>query len=250
MPDTASAPAVGAKLMFVVYRRPEITHEDFLARWRDRQHLSLVEKVPGLTRHLHDEAIELPFAGAPDGIGELWYPDAAALNASLTSPEFGAAAEDGKRFADMEKTYAFSVREAPIFDRARGTQDVIEQHWTYWSAHDLDRLLPLFTDDVVYEDVTMGVVNRGRSQLRAFAEAFLSGFPDITFELKSSVANGAGAAAPNGSCAARTGAICPACRQPVSGWRCAARRRSNSTAGGFDAARTTGIWRPSSASSV
>ena len=192
MPDAASAPAVGAKLMFVVYRRPEITHEDFLARWRDRQHLSLVEKVPGLTRHLHDEVIELPFAGAPDGIGELWYPDAAALNESLTSPEFGAAAEDGKRFADMEKTYAFSVREAPIFDRARATQDVIEQHWTYWSAHDLDRLLPLFTDDVVYEDVTMGVVNRGRSQLRAFAEAFFSGFPDITFELRSSVANGAG----------------------------------------------------------
>jgi steroid delta-isomerase-like uncharacterized protein len=60
-----------------------------------------------------------------------------------------------------------------------------------WSAHDLGRLLPLFTEDVVYEDVTMGVVNHGGAELQAFAEGFFSGFPDVTFELRSSFSDGA-----------------------------------------------------------
>ncbi|HEY3092871.1 MAG TPA: EthD family reductase [Vicinamibacterales bacterium] len=179
---------MGAKLMFIVYRRADITHEQFLARWGDRQHLSFVEKTPDLIRHSHNETMQLLSGSGPDGIGELWYPNEAAMSAALASPEFAAAVEDGKRFADMEKTYAVVVREQWMID---AQQRAIEQHWAYWSAHDLDRLMSLFTDDVVYEDVTMGVVNRGRSQLRAFAEGFFSGFPDVTFELRSAMANGA-----------------------------------------------------------
>src|SRR5216683_5578406 len=38
------------------------------------------------------------------------------------------------------------------------------------SAHDMERLLPLFAEDVIYEDVTMGVMNRGAAELRTFAE--------------------------------------------------------------------------------
>lgn len=60
----------------------------------------------------------------------------------------------------------------------------------HWSAHDMQLLLPLFTEDVVYEDVTMAVVNHGRDELRAFAEGFFAGFPDVTFELRSCFANG------------------------------------------------------------
>ena len=50
----------------------------------------------------------------------------------------------------------------------------------------MERLLPLFTEAVVYEDVTMGVVNRGTAELRTFGEGFFSGFPDVTFERRSS----------------------------------------------------------------
>jgi ketosteroid isomerase-like protein len=33
------------------------------------------------------------------------------------------------------------------------------EHWAAsWSAHDMERLLPLFTEDVIYEDVTIGVM--------------------------------------------------------------------------------------------
>ena len=175
------------KLMFVVYRRADITHEECIARWGDRQHIGIVEKVPALIKHLHDEVTQLPGPAAADGIGELWYPSEEAMNAALTSPEFAAAFEDGRRFADMDKSYAVVVREKRIID---DQLRAIEQHWAYWSAHDMDRLLSLFTEDVIYEDVTMGVVNRGVAQLRAFAEGFFSGFPDATFELRSGFADG------------------------------------------------------------
>src|SRR5437762_3435475 len=79
-----------------------------------------------------------------------------------------------------------AVTNASVEDQKRA----IDNWAAHWSAHDMDRLLPLFTEDVVYEDVTMGVMNRGLAQLRAFGEGFFSGFPDITFELRSSFGNG------------------------------------------------------------
>jgi hypothetical protein len=51
-----------------------------------------------------------------------------------------------------------------------------------WSAHDMQRLLQIFTEDAVYEDVTMGEVNRGAAAIRTFGEGFLTGFPDVTFD--------------------------------------------------------------------
>jgi len=75
---------------------------------------------------------------------------------------------------------------ASVADQKR----TIENWATHWSRHDMARLLPLFTEDVVYEDVTMGVVNRGTAELRTFGEGFFSGFPDVTFELRSSFADG------------------------------------------------------------
>jgi steroid delta-isomerase-like uncharacterized protein len=66
----------------------------------------------------------------------------------------------------------------------------IEEWAELWSAHDMSELLRLFTDDVVYEDVTMGAVNRGHEALRTFGEGFLAGFPDVTFELRSRFADG------------------------------------------------------------
>jgi SnoaL-like polyketide cyclase len=51
-------------------------------------------------------------------------------------------------------------------------------------------VLRLVTDDVVYEDVTMGAVNHGKDELRAFGEGFFAGFPDVTFEVTSRFATG------------------------------------------------------------
>jgi steroid delta-isomerase-like uncharacterized protein/uncharacterized protein (TIGR02118 family) len=52
-----------------------------------------------------------------------------------------------------------------------------------WSAHDAERIARLFTSDCVYEDVTLGVVNRGRDELRAFAGAIFAAAPDFEITL-------------------------------------------------------------------
>jgi steroid delta-isomerase-like uncharacterized protein len=71
----------------------------------------------------------------------------------------------------------------------RTTQERLVDDWAQgWSAHDWNLLLPLFTDDLTYEDVTMGAVNRTKDELRAFGDAFFAGFPDVTFELTSKCA--------------------------------------------------------------
>jgi len=74
---------------------------------------------------------------------------------------------------------------------ARTTQQRLLDDWVrHWSSHDLDQLVTLFTDDLVYEDVTMGAVNHGKGELRAFGEGFFAGFPDVTFEMTSRFATG------------------------------------------------------------
>jgi steroid delta-isomerase-like uncharacterized protein len=45
------------------------------------------------------------------------------------------------------------------------------------------RLLPLFTDDVLDEDVTVGADNRGKAALQAFATGVFPAFPDLAFAL-------------------------------------------------------------------
>ena len=47
------------------------------------------------------------------------------------------------------------------------------------------KLLALFTDDCVYEDVTFGVVTNGKQELRGFAEGAFAAVPDLKFQLKS-----------------------------------------------------------------
>src|SRR5215475_5346915 len=64
-----------------------------------------------------------------------------------------------------------------------GTQRVLDEWATAWSSHDIDKVLSLFTDDCVYEDVTFGVVTRGKKELRAFAEGVFAGIPDFNIKL-------------------------------------------------------------------
>ena len=69
------------------------------------------------------------------------------------------------------------------------TNQRLIQDWAHFtSAHDVERLLELFSLDVVYEDVTLGVINRGNDELRAFVDQFFTRFPDIAMQLTSSFA--------------------------------------------------------------
>jgi len=60
---------------------------------------------------------------------------------------------------------------------------VLDEWAAAWLAHDTERILALFTDDCVYEDVTFGVVKHGKAALRAFAEGTFAVVPDFTVEL-------------------------------------------------------------------
>ena len=71
----------------------------------------------------------------------------------------------------------------PVETAALG--QVLDQWAVAWSSSDVDKLLLLFTDDVFYEDVTMGAVNQGKEALRNFATATFEAFPGTSFAVKS-----------------------------------------------------------------
>lgn len=60
---------------------------------------------------------------------------------------------------------------------------ILDDWATAWSSHDTDKFLALFTDDCIYEDVTFGVVNHGKEELRAFAHGVFTDVPDFKMEL-------------------------------------------------------------------
>ena len=62
---------------------------------------------------------------------------------------------------------------------------VLEQWAVAWTSSNVDQLLPLFTDDVLYEDVPLGAVNQGKEALRNFATDGFGAFPGMSFEVKS-----------------------------------------------------------------
>jgi uncharacterized protein (TIGR02118 family) len=102
------------KLLFVLFRRPDLTHDQALAEWSGAKHTAIVRAVPGLKKWVQNHVIDVPNDAAADGIGELWFDSAEALDKAMNSPEMGAAVEDAKRFLDMEKTYALVVREKSV----------------------------------------------------------------------------------------------------------------------------------------
>ena len=62
---------------------------------------------------------------------------------------------------------------------------VLEDWEASWSRHDIDKLLSLYTDACVYEDVTMAAVNRGKAEVEQFARTVFTAFPDFNIELTS-----------------------------------------------------------------
>ena len=102
------------KVLFVWFRRNDLTHDQALAEWSGKRHTSAVRKVPGLKKWIQNHARELPNTTAADGIGELWFETAETMQQAMASAEMAAALEDGKKFADLERTYALVVDEQAV----------------------------------------------------------------------------------------------------------------------------------------
>ena len=62
-------------------------------------------------------------------------------------------------------------------------EKILDDWATAWSSHDPERVIALFTDDCVYEDLTFGAVNRGKAELRAFADGTFAAVPDFKVSL-------------------------------------------------------------------
>jgi uncharacterized protein (TIGR02118 family) len=102
-----------AKIVFILYKKADLSREQCVAEWMGPQHTGIVGKVASLRKWVQNYAIT-PSDGTPDGMGELWFDNAEAMDQAMKSPEMGAAVEDAKRFLDMEKTYAIVVVENTI----------------------------------------------------------------------------------------------------------------------------------------
>jgi ketosteroid isomerase-like protein len=79
----------------------------------------------------------------------------------------------------------------PAAARSTAAEKVLDEWAARWSStQEVDRLLDLFTDDIIYEDAALGVVNHGKLELREFAMGFFMSTPDAKFELVSRFASG------------------------------------------------------------
>jgi steroid delta-isomerase-like uncharacterized protein len=70
------------------------------------------------------------------------------------------------------------------------TEAALQEWAAAWSTGDTDRLASIFTDDCVYEDVTMGVLTHGKAELKAFADGIFAAIPDFAIKLSSRFASG------------------------------------------------------------
>jgi steroid delta-isomerase-like uncharacterized protein len=79
----------------------------------------------------------------------------------------------------------------PLHARAAADNTAVAQAWIEaWNSHDPDKVVALFTDNAVIEDVTLGAVSQGLGAIRDFAAGVFTTFPDIHFDLVDSTLKG------------------------------------------------------------
>jgi uncharacterized protein (TIGR02118 family) len=101
-----------AKLMLVLYRRPDTNREEFRSYWHET-HGPLVAKMPGVRYHVQNHALFNPLGGEPDydGIAEIRFESPDALRRAMTTPEAQAVFADLANFADGRRTQICVVDE-------------------------------------------------------------------------------------------------------------------------------------------
>ncbi len=79
-------------------------------------------------------------------------------------------------------------------DLKSGAGVALAKKWiAAWNSHDAEKMLPLFTGDVVYEDVAFGEVSHGREEVRKFFQAEIAAVPDLELKLlRSHISDGHG----------------------------------------------------------
>jgi len=105
------------KVLSLLTRRPELTHEQFVTHWQEI-HAPLAHAVPGVRRYVQSHIIgtrtrpDIPETDVEiDGIAELWYDDGEALARAAAAPEMKRLTDDGALFIGRIKSYMVEERQ-------------------------------------------------------------------------------------------------------------------------------------------
>jgi uncharacterized protein (TIGR02118 family) len=105
------------KVVGLLSRRPEFSHEQFVRHWRE-VHAPLAHAVPGVRRYVQSHIVatrtraDIPEIDVEiDGIAELWYEDQAALQRAAATPEMKRLTDDGALFIGRIKSYVIEEKE-------------------------------------------------------------------------------------------------------------------------------------------
>ena len=105
------------KVLALLTRRPELTHEQFARHWLE-VHGPLAHAVPGVRRYVQSHIVGTrtrPDISETDvevdGIAELWYEDEAAMQRASASPEMKRLTDDGALIIGRIKTYIIDEKQ-------------------------------------------------------------------------------------------------------------------------------------------
>ena len=105
------------KVMGLLTRKPELTHEQFVKHWFEI-HGPLARSVPGVRRYVQSHIVgtrtrpDIPETAVEiDGIAELWYDDQEALARAAATPEMKRLTDDGALFISRIKSYVIEERQ-------------------------------------------------------------------------------------------------------------------------------------------
>lgn len=103
------------KFMVVLYRRPQLTHEEF-RRHLQEIHGPLARNLPGLRRYKQNCVVADPRRNSPgwDAIVELYFDDWAAMEAAWNCPQGTASDADLPAFVDLNRTTWSVVEEVTV----------------------------------------------------------------------------------------------------------------------------------------
>ena len=102
------------KFVVVLYRRPDLTAEQFRDNLR-HEHGPMAERIPGLRRYVQNHVADDPTRAHPgwDAVVELWWDDREAMEAGWRSREGERATAHLAVFADLSRT-TWSVVEEDV----------------------------------------------------------------------------------------------------------------------------------------
>ncbi|MBT7756420.1 MAG: EthD family reductase [Rhodospirillaceae bacterium] len=104
------------KRISLLTRKPELNHDEFVRHWLEI-HGPLARHVPGIRRyvqsHIKSESVRADIPATDmeiDGIAELWYDDAEAMERSSATPEAQALYADGALIIGRIKTFVIEEK--------------------------------------------------------------------------------------------------------------------------------------------